>query len=786
MNKRIDKVLEFDKIRAMLTEQAISESAKMLAYNLTPETTFAGVNRLMEETKEAESIMLRFAHSPINNFNDCAPEIKRLKAKGTLNCRELLHLVGVFKTAKLAKSNIKKDELSETSHLPQMAEQLFFDAALIRKIDEAVLDDENLADGASDDLFRLRRQLGRESDNLRDKLAKLTKTSGISEYLQDAIVTSRNGRYVVPVRAEHKRDVKGLVHDQSASGQTLFIEPEFVVEANNKIKQIEAEIKTEERRILQLLSQAAAEFTQDFARDVTVLAYLDLVFAKARLAGRMKASPPEFNTQGLLNIKEGRHPLVDAKSVVPVTIMIGQEYTALIITGPNTGGKTVSLKTCGLFQVMAQCGLFLPAKASSTLPIFKQIFADIGDEQSIEQSLSTFSSHMKNIIPILKQAGKDSLVLLDELGAGTDPAEGAALAMSILEHIKNSGATVMATTHYSEIKAFAMAEPGYENASMEFDLKTLSPTYHLRMGIPGLSNAFEISKKLGILETVIERAKSHMSEERTRFEQLLNEAAASKEKAEKKIELAEGFKRESQSLKDKAKAQQAQAEKKEQDIIRKAREQAAGIIREAKDEAETVIAELKKAKLTAESERDRTQAMQSARSALDKSAKKLNAELKTQGKKQRSGVLDIQVGDEVKLTGIGQVGIVVSAPDEKGNFTIQSGVMKLMTHIADVESVSAPKRTIKAQHRVIKTEKTGKMDVDIRGMTVDEGIMEIDKYFDDASLSGLKEVCIIHGKGTGKLRQGVQAFLKNNNRVDTYRMGQYGEGDAGVTVVTLK
>ena len=787
MNKRIFKVLEFDKIKEKLADQAVSDSAKKLAENLEPETDYAKADRLMCETKEAESITLRFSHSPVNNFNDCAAEIKRMKAKGVLNCRELLHLAGVFKAAKTAKSNVKQDDEGQLHLLPEMADSLFFDEGFIRKIDAAVLDDEHLADEASDELFRLRRQLARESDNLRDKLAKLTKTSGISEYLQDAIVTSRNGRYVVPVRAEHKKDVKGLVHDQSASGQTLFIEPEFVVEANNKIKQIEAEIKAEERRILQALSEAAAVFVHDFATDVVILAYLDLVFAKARLAGQMKASPPEFNTEGILHIKEGRHPLVDVKTIVPVSILIGGDYTALIITGPNTGGKTVSLKTCGLFQLMAQSGLLLPALASSTLPVFKQVFADIGDEQSIEQSLSTFSSHMKNIIPILEQADESSLVLLDELGAGTDPAEGAALAMSILEHIQTSGAFVMATTHYSEIKAFAMAEPGYENASMEFDLKTLSPTYRLRMGIPGLSNAFEISKKLGITDSVIEKAKSHMSEERTRFEALLNEAAASKEAAQKKIEIAEGFKRESQSLKDKARVQQEKAEKKEQDILRKAREEATDIIRLAKAEAEDVISELKKAKLSADSMRERTEAISEARSKLEKNAKSLNAALKAQGKKPKEKDVAIAVGDEVKLIGIGTSGTVVSAPDEKGNFTFQAGVMKLTSHISEIESITSAKKTsAQAQHRVIKSATVGKMEVDIRGMTVDEGILEIDKYLDDISLTGLKEVCVIHGKGTGKLRIGIHAFLKSNSRVDHFRLGEYGEGDAGVTVVTLK
>jgi DNA mismatch repair protein MutS2 len=785
MNKRVYKVLEFDKILKMLAGKAVSDSAKILAEKLVPKKELEGASRLMKETVEAESITLRFSNSPITSFSDCSSEIKRLKTQGNLNCKELLRLTGVFKSARTAKANIKRDDEGHVVILPEMAEQLFFDEKFIRKIDSAIIDEDRLADGASDELFKLKRNLGRQNDKLRDKLAGLTKSAGISKYLQDSIVTSRNGRYVVPVKAEHKKDVKGLVHDQSASGQTLFIEPEVVVEANNRIKQLEAEVFAEEQKILAELSSYAAEYTHDFANNMEILAYLDLVFAKAGLASTMKASPPSFNNDGIIHIKEGRHPLVDVKEVVPVTIRIGGEYTALIITGPNTGGKTVSIKTCGLFQLMAQAGLFLPAAGSSTLPVFKSIYADIGDEQSIEQSLSTFSSHMTNIVPILKNAGKGSLVLLDELGAGTDPAEGAALAMSILESIKNSGGYVMATTHYSEIKAFAMAEPGYENASMEFDLKTLSPTYNLRMGIPGLSNAFEISKKLGIEERIIERAKSHMSEERARFEELLNEAAASKKEAEKKIEQAENYKRTSQSIKDKAIIQQEKADLREKEIIRKAKENAAEIIKNAKEEAEEVISGLKKVKL--DSEKERTQTIQKARSTLDKSGIELNKGLKDLSKNTSLKNQLIRVGDQVKLIGVGTMGTVLKEPDEKGMLYIQAGVMKLNMHMSEIENVLAPKKEVNTvTSKVFKSESQGKLEVDIRGMNVDEGLMEIDKYLDDVFLSGLKEVSIIHGKGTGKLRAGVHEYLKRHTHVKSYRTGQFGEGEMGVTIVTMK
>ncbi len=786
MDQRVIRILEFDKIRQMLAEKAVSELGRQLALKLKPATDINSVTALMEETKEAESILMRYSSAPLMSFSDVKSEVKRLETQGVLNCKELLRLNGVFKAAKTAKANIKKDNEGQIRILPEMAGRLFFDGAFIQRIDNAVLDETHLADGASDELFRLRRALNRENDKLRDKLSSLAKDEHISRYLQDAIVTSRNGRYVVPVKAEHKKDVKGLVHDQSASGQTLFIEPESVVEANNKIRELEAEIKAEEHRILAELSAAAAPYYDAFAADTEILAYLDLVFSKASLAGSMKASPPEFNEDGILHIKSGRHPLVNAKTVVPVTIMIGGDYTALIVTGPNTGGKTVSLKTCGLFQLMAQSGLFLPALASTTLPVFKRIFADIGDEQSIEQSLSTFSSHMANIIPILKNAKTGALVLLDELGAGTDPAEGAALAMSILEEVKNNGAYVMATTHYSEIKAFAMAEPGYENASMEFDIKTLSPTYRLKMGIPGLSNAFEISRKLGISDHVVARAKSHMTEERTRFEQLLNEAAASEEEARKKIEQAEDFKRKSQSLKDKAKLQQEKAEKQEKAIIRKAKEEAAEVIKAAREEAEAVISSLKKAR--PENERELTQAIQSARSALEQQRQALSDGIKDMDKPGTPGEMQIQVGDEVKLIGVGTKGTVLEAPDNKGIFQIQAGVMKLSAHVSEIESIKPAEKTqIKATSRLVKQAPSqAKMEIDIRGLTIDEGIMELDQYLDEMFLSGLKEVSIIHGKGTGKLRAGIHEFIKRHKHVASYRLGTFGEGETGVTIVTLK
>jgi DNA mismatch repair protein MutS2 len=786
MNKRVYTVLEFDKILEMLSKKAISDCAKASAKKIEPKTDYDAVLRLMQETKEAERISMGFSRYPIINFSDCKSEFARLKTQAALNCKELLKLCLLFKAAKYAKSNLNHDEEENITVLPELAENLFYDEGFIKKIDQSIMDDETIADTASDQLYSLRKKLKTENEKLREKLSNITKSSDIKKYLQDAIVTSRNGRYVIPVKSEHKKDVKGLIHDQSASGQTLFIEPEVVVQSNNKIKQLEAEISVEQQRILYELSSHAAEFTQDFIVDLEILTYLDLVFAKASLASEMKASPPNFNREKIIHIKAGRHPLVDAKEVVPVTIKIGEDYSVLVITGPNTGGKTVSLKTCGLFQLMAQSGLFLPALSSSSIPVFKKIFADIGDEQSIEQSLSTFSSHMKNIVPILKKSDENTLVLLDELGAGTDPTEGAALALSILESIQKSGGYVMATTHYSEIKAFAMVEKGYENASMEFDIKTLSPTYNLRMGIPGLSNAFEISKKLGMPEYVILDARKHMSEEHARFEQLLNEAAASKQEADMKIVQAESFKRKSQSMKDKAIIVQEKADKREKEIISKAKQKALDIVNDAKYEAERIITDLKKVKV--DSERERTQAIADARRGLQQNYDALNSDLKSLSKTENNGSnLPINVGDTVKLIGVGTEATVLEKPDAKGMVKVQAGIMKLSLNVSEIENVSKPKKVVNTvTARAFQKSSKGKIELDIRGLSIDEGMMEVDRYLDDVFLSGLNEVSIIHGKGTGKLRQGIHSFLKAHARVKSFRLGLYGEGEAGVTVVTMK
>ncbi|MDD5018290.1 MAG: endonuclease MutS2, partial [Eubacteriales bacterium] len=600
------------------------------------------------------------------------------------------------------------------------------------------------------------------------------------EHLQDAIVTMRNGRYVVPVKQEYKRSLKGLVHDQSASGQTVFVEPMEVVEANNRLRELELGEVAEIERILHILSDMMREHWQELKDDLDILTRLDVIFAKAALASSMKASPPVITQERRIIIKDGRHPLIDQKEVVPVSLCIDDDYQGLIITGPNTGGKTVTLKLAGLLVLMAQSGLFVPADSGTTLPVVSGVYADIGDEQSIEQSLSTFSSHMTNITRIIRTADRDSLVLLDELGAGTDPAEGAALAMAILEELEAKGSYVLATTHYSEIKAFAMASEKYQNACMEFSVRTLSPTYRLIMGIPGVSNAFEISKKLGLGDEIIARARMHMSEETVKFEQLLGEAERQREIAQKKQQQAENFRRTAQSIMDRSDTELQKAKEKSGRIIDKANEKALDILKEARDEAERVISELKRAGAT------RQEDINAARKMIsDKINEKAGSLRKKQAKRSVVKPGDIAAGDTVMLTGHGVKAVVLKEPKD-GKVYVQAGAIKMSVALDEVEpaekEVNKPMRTGGFK----RTDVTASIEIDVRGLSLDEAVLKTDKYLDEAFLSGQTEVMVIHGKGTGVLRAGIRDFLKTNPHVDAFRQGRFGEGESGVTIVTIK
>ncbi len=779
MNKRVFEKLEFNKILKMLESKALSDSGKEAALSLKPGININAVRILQSETLEAESTLMREPKTPMSSFSDISSETVRLKTGADLSCRELLRILGVLKAARRAKSGLSKQENSENL-LPKIAELLYYDSSLIKELDDAIISENELADNASPELFNIRRRIMRENEGIHEKLNSVIRSSHHKEHLQDAIITMRNGRYVVPVKQEYRRSLNGLVHDQSSSGQTVFIEPMEVVEANNRLRELELAEKAEVERILHEFSEQLREYWQQLRDDLDILTRLDVIFAKATLASAMKASPPQITDEKKLIIKNGRHPLIDAKAVVPVSLYIDDGYTGLIITGPNTGGKTVTLKLTGLLVLMAQSGMFVPADAGTVLPVFTALFADIGDEQSIEQSLSTFSSHMKNITQITKNADENSLVLLDELGAGTDPAEGAALAMSILEELEFAQSFVMATTHYSEIKAFAMANEKYQNACMEFSVKTLSPTYKLIMGVPGVSNAFEISKKLGLGEQIIERARQHMSEETVKFEQLIGEAEKQREIAQQKQQQAEDFRRTAQSIKDKSNIELEKAKQKSEKIVERANEKALDILKEAKEEAEQIIKELKSAKAAKQED------INAARKALSDSIDKTSGAIsKKPVRKSGAKPSDIAIGDTVKLINHGVTATVLKAPKDN-KVQVQAGVVKMMVDISEVEPAIKEKQLGRLGGYKRELNATVAMELDLRGMSLDEAVMETDKYLDEAFIAGRQEVSIIHGKGTGVLRSGVRDFLRTHPHAEKFRQGKYGEGEAGVTIVTIK
>jgi DNA mismatch repair protein MutS2 len=775
MDQRVLKKLEFDKICEKLADRALSEPGRSAAMMLQPKTNVAAVKRLQAETLEAESVMIRAASSPICGFSDIAGELARMKAGADLSCGELLRILGVMKAAKRARGGLKE---TGDGLLWNYARQLQYDEKLMADMDGAIIGENLLSDSASPELSRIRRSILRENEGVREKLAAIIRSPHLKDYLQDAIVTMRGGRYVVPVKQEHKRHIRGLVHDQSASGQTVFIEPMEVVEANNRLRELELSESAEVERILREFSGRCRDLQTGLADDLAVLTALDLIFAKASLASAMKASPPGITDERTVVIKNGRHPLIDPKNVVPVSLAVDGEYTGLIITGPNTGGKTVTLKLTGLLALMAQSGLFVPASGGTVLPVFSAVYADIGDEQSIEQSLSTFSSHMTNITRIVKAADARALVLLDELGAGTDPAEGAALAMAILETLEQRRCTVLATTHYSEIKAFAMASRAYQNACMAFSLKTLSPTYELIMGVPGVSNAFEISKKLGLSDEVINRAREHMSEETIKFEQLIGEVQRRHELAEKKELQAESDRRTAQSIRDKSDTELKKAQDKAQRVVDRANEKALELLKDARDDAERVIAALKAAQGRQE---DINAARRSLTDKIDVAASRLRENPR---EKSDTRAEDVSVGDTVRMLSHGVSATVLKAPKD-GSVYVQAGALKLNVPLGDVEPVRDEKKA-KRLVSVSRTAVSPGLSLDVRGQTLDEAVMETDGYLDNAFLAGLTEVMVIHGKGTGVLRKGLREYLRTHAHVKTLRPGQYGEGEDGVTVVTLK
>lgn len=797
MNKKTFKVLEYPKIIEMLRQQAGCVMAKERIAELAPYTDIRKIREALQETSEASRAIVAKGNAPLGQIYDIGLALHFSRKGGTLTMRQLLQVLYNIRVASNMVTWFKSD-LPELPILMGMAEVLATFPRLADNIDRCIISEDEMADSASPELRNIRRGIVRQNEAIRNRLGQIISSSDNKTFLQDAIVTMRDGRYVVPVKAEHRGRIPGIVHDQSSTGATIFIEPQVIVNLNNELRELELAEKAEIERILAELSGAVAEHFHDLVNNQKLLTEMDFIFAKGKLSVMMEADAPTMNESGLVNLKQARHPLIEKKKVVPINVAVGgSEYTTLVVTGPNTGGKTVTLKTTGLLAMMAQSGLHIPALPSSQLPVFQKIYADIGDEQSIEQSLSTFSSHMKNIVEVVEKTGDDTLVLLDELGAGTDPTEGAALAIAVLERLRFAGATTIATTHYTELKKYALSTKGVENASMEFNVETLSPTYKLSIGIPGKSNAFEISKKLGLPEEIIDRASALIERGDIEFEDVISAIEADKKRAEAERDEAIALRVAMEKQKAELERQQKLLEKQKKEIIANAREEARIMVREAKDTAAEVQKELKElAKLDSLGERTKR---------FDKSRKKLKekedkyAERKTIREVNNDNPVsaaDLKVGDRVKLLTLDQNGEILSLPDEKGNLMIQVGIMKMSANLKDLMLINDGTKKKKVPQPKSSSGKYGSMykekamnisvNCNVQGQNLEDACMNVEKYLDDAYMAGLKEVTVIHGRGEGILKDGIRNMLRRNKLVASYRKGGYNEGGEGVTIVKLK
>ncbi len=784
MEKRVLKTLEYDKILAMLKERASCCISRELVDTMEPSGDFDTVERELKLTAEAETLFYKTGRSPVDDFPDMRHCLERMHAALFLSTGELLSIASCLKAARIAKDILAK-EVGEESYLYNLAGLLITHRSAEEEINRCIINEDEIFDGASPALARIRRAMRLANEKVREKLNSMIRSTAYQKYLQEPIITIRNGRFVIPVKQEYRQQVPGLIHDQSSSGATLFIEPSAVVELGNEYKKLLAEEADEIERILTELTAMLAPYADEIREDLNIMGQIDLVFAKAKLSRELNAVMPRLNRNNYVRIVRGRHPLIPADRVVPIDIWIGRDYRSLIITGPNTGGKTVTLKIVGLFALMVQSGIFVPANEGSEFPVFEHIYADIGDEQSIEQSLSTFSSHMKNIVGILDKADENSLVLLDELGAGTDPIEGAALAMSILEELNDRRCTCVSTTHYSEIKAFAMTHEGMENASMEFDIDRLCPTYRLYIGIPGKSNAFEISSRLGLPNSIIDKAKGFLKGEDVRFEDIISSAQSQHRIAEEERKMAEEARAELEKLRADAERERRKLDEDRNRLQAKAKEDAKRIVADTKREMEKLIVEIRSIKDIDRSAADRV--IQAARDTLRATETAVNEKEAIKKEDNTKPPKTVRAGDTVNIVTLDQKATVLSAPDSKGEVMVQAGVMKLNVKLKDIRLIEEKKASAPTSGKVgLGAGKQVGLELDVRGMLVDEANIMVDRYLDDAYNAGLSEVNIIHGKGTGALRAGVQAFLKRHPLVKGYRMGSYGEGDAGVTVVTLK
>lgn len=794
MNQKVYHTLEYYKILDMLAGYASCEETRKRALALTPITDAAEIEHLQQTTSDALSRLYKGSGISFAGIHNVNASLKRLDIGGSLNTTELLHICSLLEVAKRAKAYDRSDRADDkTDSLSPLFSQIEPLSPLLEEIKRCVIGEDEIADDASPALFKIRKSIRGMNDRIHAQLTNLMNNTTTRNYLQDAVITMRDGRYCLPVKAEAKTSVPGMVHDQSSSGSTLFIEPMAVVNLNNELRELFLKEQDEINVILADLSNRVAENANGIRQDYSVLAELDFIFAKAQLAKSYNGVAPIFNEEGRIHIRKGRHPLLDTKKVVPIDVRLGEDFRQLIVTGPNTGGKTVSLKTVGLLTLMGQSGLHIPAADRSELAIFHEIFADIGDEQSIEQSLSTFSSHMTNIVKILDQADDRSLCLFDELCAGTDPTEGAALAISILHKLHQYGATTMATTHYSELKVYALSTPGVENACCEFNVETLSPTYRLLIGIPGKSNAFAISSKLGLAANIIDDAKSRLSDKDVDFEDMLANLEASRITIEKEQLEIKKYKAEVENLKKKLTDKNEKLDARRDEILRKANEEAVQILKEAKDLADETIRNFNKygqgQAPMSKMEKERSK----VRDKMNKSEKNLS--MKKKEMINHKVPKKLRIGDSVKVLSMNLKGTVHTLPNAKGDLYVQMGILRSLVNINDLvliddESTSpiAKKYGGGSSSGKIKMSKSASVSTEINliGMTVDEAIAHLDKYLDDAYIAHLPSARIVHGKGTGALRSAVHAHLKRQKYVKSFRLGEAGEGDAGVTIAEFE
>ncbi|QPJ85819.1 endonuclease MutS2 [Sarcina sp. JB2] len=786
MNDKVLRVLEFTKIKNELKQYAITKSAKDMVLNLKPYESFYDVVEHLEETNEALELITKKGNPPFEGFYDIKDGIVRAEKGGVLNAGTLLKIGNMLRVSRRMSEFLNRKEEEESYKiLEDLAIGLVSIKGLENSISNAIIGEDEISDKASSTLYGIRKSLKEKNSSVREKVNAIVRSN--SQYLQDNLYTMRGDRYVIPVKAEYKSQVPGLVHDQSSTGATLFIEPMSIVNLNNEIKELMLKEREEINRILGVLSKAVYENITEISNNFNILVEFDFIFAKAKYGSFINGTMPNVNDKGIIDIIQGRHPLIDREKVVSSDIYLGRDFTSLIVTGPNTGGKTVTLKTAGLIELMGLSGLLIPAMENSTISFFKEIFADIGDEQSIEQSLSTFSSHMKNIVEIMAVANDESFVLFDELGAGTDPTEGAALAISILENLRKRGTKLLATTHYSELKGYALKTTNVENASVEFDVETLRPTYRLLIGVPGKSNAFEISKRLGLPDYVIKDAKESIDSESIKFEDLIQSLQDKRIRAEKDARENQILRREAKALRDKYKEKLDRIEVVRENAYSEARREAKEILRNAKEESDAILKNMR--------EMERLGITSDARRRLEEERSKLrdkinNAESFLQKKvndNKGEAIDNITLGMEAMLPSLNQKVIILSRPDAKGMVQVQAGIMKINVKAEELRKIKQTKEEKKIKKREAKLNvKVVPTSIDLRGMDSEEACYAADKYLDDAYVGGLGEVTLVHGKGTGVLRKAINEMLRKHPHVKSHRLGEYGEGGTGVTVVILK